>query len=104
MSCRDHAERGPTLDARLRLRIGKSGNLFILSHQALGTVSVLQIRGPSDQRSHPVRVWRPPGPDSATIPVLYFLHGYPGSAGDPFTAGLHTTTNFCADFLAATSA
>jgi S-formylglutathione hydrolase FrmB len=58
-----------------------------------GTVSVLQIRGPSDLRPHPVRVWRPPGPDSATIPVLYFLHGYPGSAGDPFTAGLARTLN-----------
>ncbi len=58
-----------------------------------GTVSVLQIRGPSDRRPHPVWIWRPPGPDSATIPVLYFLHGYPGSAGDPFTAGLARTLN-----------
>jgi S-formylglutathione hydrolase FrmB len=58
-----------------------------------GTVSVLQIRGPSDRRPHPVWVWRPPGPDSATIPVLYFLHGYPGSASDPFTAGLARTLN-----------
>ena len=53
-----------------------------------GTVSVLQIRGPSDQSSHPVWVWRPPGPDSATIPVLYFLHGYPGAASDPFRDGV----------------
>ena len=58
-----------------------------------GTVSVLQIRGPSDSRSHPVWVWRPPGPDSATIPVLYFLHGYPGTAGDPFASGLAQTLN-----------
>ena len=58
-----------------------------------GTVSVLQVRGPSDRRPHPVWVWRPPGPDSATIPVLYFLHGYPGSASDPFTAGLARTLN-----------
>ena len=58
-----------------------------------GTVSVLQIRGPSDRRPHPVWVWRPPGLDSATIPVLYFLHGYPGSASDPFTAGLARTLN-----------
>jgi S-formylglutathione hydrolase FrmB len=58
-----------------------------------GTVSVLQIRGPSDERPHPVWVWRPPGPDSATIPMLYFLHGYPGSASDPFTAGLARTLN-----------
>jgi enterochelin esterase-like enzyme len=58
-----------------------------------GTVSVLQIRGPSDQRAHPVRVWRPPGPDSAAIPVLYFLHGDPGSARDPFAAGLARELN-----------
>jgi enterochelin esterase-like enzyme len=53
-----------------------------------GTVSVLEIRGPSDRQSHPVWVWRPPGPDSATIPVLYFLHGYPGNGGQPFGYGL----------------
>jgi len=58
-----------------------------------GTVSVLQIRGPSDTQVHPVWVWRPPGPDSATIPVLYFLHGDPGSARDPFTAGLAQALN-----------
>jgi len=53
-----------------------------------GTVSVLQVRGPSDRQAHPVWVWRPPGPDSAAIPVLYFLHGDPGSARDPFAGGL----------------
>jgi len=56
-----------------------------------GTVSVLEIRGPSDTQAHQVWVWRPPGPDSAVIPVLYFLHGDPGSARDPFTAGLAAT-------------
>jgi S-formylglutathione hydrolase FrmB len=58
-----------------------------------GTVSVLQIRGPSDKQPHPVWVWRPPGPDSATIPVLYFLHGYPGHAQSPFADGLAGTLN-----------
>ena len=58
-----------------------------------GTVSVVQIRGPSDRRFHPVWVWRPPGPDSATIPVLYFLHGYPGTARDPFAGGLARILN-----------
>jgi S-formylglutathione hydrolase FrmB len=53
-----------------------------------GTVSVLQIRGPADSSAHPVWVWRPPGPDSATIPVVYFLHGYPGAASDPFRDGI----------------
>jgi S-formylglutathione hydrolase FrmB len=45
-----------------------------------GTVSVLWVRGPSDSRAFPVWVWRPPGPDSSSIPVIYLLHGYPGSA------------------------
>jgi S-formylglutathione hydrolase FrmB len=53
-----------------------------------GTVTVLQVRGPTDAKWHPVWVWRPPGPDSATIPVLYYLHGYPGEASDPFTDGM----------------
>jgi S-formylglutathione hydrolase FrmB len=58
-----------------------------------GTVSVLQIRGPSDTQALPVRVWRPPGPDSATIPVLYFLPGDPGPARDLFTVGLAEVLN-----------
>ena len=64
-----------------------------------GTVSVLWVRGPSklgeaaggrwgvvppgastDTHAFPVWVWRPPGPDSSSIPVIYLLHGYPGSA------------------------
>lgn len=52
-----------------------------------GTVSVLQVRGPADLSPHPVWVWRPPGPDSAQLPVLYFLHGYPGGGGDVFGEG-----------------
>jgi enterochelin esterase-like enzyme len=58
-----------------------------------GTVSVLQIRGPSDRQLHPVWVWRPPGPDSATIGVVYFLHGYPGTAQDPFSYGMAQILN-----------
>ena len=55
-----------------------------------GQVSVLWTRGPSDTRAYPVWVWRPPGPDSAAIPVVYFLHGYPGEARDCFSAGMAT--------------
>ena len=58
-----------------------------------GTVSVLQVRGPSDKVTHPVWVWRPPGPDSASIPVVYLLHGYPGEAGDAFHSGLAAILN-----------
>jgi len=53
-----------------------------------GTVRVLSVRGPSDRQRHAIWVWRPPGPDSATIPVLYFLHGDPGKARDAFSHGL----------------
>jgi dienelactone hydrolase len=58
-----------------------------------GTVRVLDVRGPTDMFAHPVWVWRPPGPDSATIPVVYYLHGYPGSASDPFSAGVADILN-----------
>jgi S-formylglutathione hydrolase FrmB len=60
---------------------------------ARGTVSVLEVRGPSDRQNHPVWVWRPPGPDAATIPVMYFLHGYPGKASDCLTHGLAAVLN-----------
>jgi S-formylglutathione hydrolase FrmB len=53
-----------------------------------GRVSVLWTRGPADTRAYPVWVWRPPGPDSTAIPVVYFLHGYPGEARDCFSAGM----------------
>lgn len=56
-----------------------------------GILQHLQVRGPSDHQLHDVWVWRPPGPDSARIPVLYVLHGLPGSASDPFQHGLART-------------
>ena len=56
-----------------------------------GIVQHLEVRGPSDHQPHDVWVWRPPGPDSALIPVLYVLHGNPGSASDPFQHGLPKT-------------
>jgi S-formylglutathione hydrolase FrmB len=53
-----------------------------------GIVEDLRVRGPADAAWHSVWVWRPPGPDSALIPVLYFLHGNPGGPGDAFSHGL----------------
>jgi S-formylglutathione hydrolase FrmB len=58
-----------------------------------GTTSVRWVRGPSDTRPFPVWVWRPPGPDSSSIPVIYLLHGYPGSALGPFTGQLAAILN-----------
>jgi S-formylglutathione hydrolase FrmB len=58
-----------------------------------GTISMLRVRGPGDTHPFPLWVWRPPGPDSASIPVIYFLHGYPGAAGDACSAGLVDVLN-----------
>ncbi|HEX8005501.1 MAG TPA: hypothetical protein VF482_03640, partial [Trebonia sp.] len=58
-----------------------------------GTVSVLSVRGPADRKPFGVWVWRPPGPDSASIPVIYLLHGYPGAAKDAFSNGLAAILN-----------
>jgi S-formylglutathione hydrolase FrmB len=58
-----------------------------------GTLSLLRVRGPSDTHPFDVWVWRPPGPDSASIPVIYLLHGYPGTARDAFRSGLAAILN-----------
>src|SRR5487761_492250 len=58
-----------------------------------GTVSELQVQGPADRHPPPFWVWRPPGPDSATIPVVYYLHGYPGLASDAFSDGVSDALN-----------
>ena len=55
---------------------------------ARGSVQVLHVA--SADADVPVRdvwVYRPPVPDSATLPVVYFLHGIPGQASDFFNAG-----------------
>jgi poly(3-hydroxybutyrate) depolymerase len=54
-----------------------------------GKISVLRLHLPwARSVTRDVWVYRPPVPDSSTLPVLYFLHGIPGSATDPFKAGL----------------
>lgn len=47
-----------------------------------GKVSIIQVAG------REVDVYRPAVPDAATLPVVYFLHGVPGTASDVFNAGL----------------
>lgn len=54
---------------------------------------MLAVRGPGDTRPYAVWVWRPPGPDSSSIPVVYLLHGYPGEARNAFGAGLAAVLN-----------
>lgn len=58
-----------------------------------GTVQVINVRGPSDSNRHPIWIWRPPGHDSSLIPVVYLLHGYPGTAGQAFSSGLALLLN-----------
>lgn len=54
----------------------------------LGTQSTLVLHRDGSPTPRPVRIWRPPVPDSARLPVVYLLHGVPGSPDDPFDAGL----------------
>jgi S-formylglutathione hydrolase FrmB len=49
---------------------------------------VLHVAVPESDNTREVLVYRPAVADSANLPVLYFLHGFPGSASDPFDAGV----------------
>lgn len=54
-----------------------------------GRVEVLRLRVPGQgEQTRPVWVYRPRVRDSARLPVLYFLHGLPGSPRDVFDTGL----------------
>jgi S-formylglutathione hydrolase FrmB len=55
---------------------------------ARGTIETLHVAVPGDHTTRNVVVYRPDVPDSVDLPVLYILHGSPGSASDPFDAGL----------------
>jgi len=63
-------------------------DVWSFSTHRRGVVRHIAVRGPADRKPHDVWIWRPPGPDSARIPVLYFLHGNPGGARDAFRHGL----------------
>jgi len=53
-----------------------------------GRVTVLHVASAdTDVPIRDVWVYRPPVPDSAALPVVYFLHGLPGQASDLFEAG-----------------
>jgi S-formylglutathione hydrolase FrmB len=54
-----------------------------------GTEQTLHVAVPGDPGvTRTVRLYRPAVADSADLPVLYLLHGFPGSASDAFDAGL----------------
>jgi len=55
-------------------------------------VQVINVASSDPGRtSRSIYVYRPAGPDSPTLPVLYLLHGQFGSPNDPFSAGLRAT-------------
>jgi S-formylglutathione hydrolase FrmB len=56
-----------------------------------GSISRLVVTDPTGRRS-PVLVWRPNGPDSADIPVVYLLHGVPGDAEGAAKTGVIQAT------------
>ena len=59
-----------------------------------GTVSVLALAAPGEATAdRSVYVYRPAVPDSADLPVVYFLHGVPGGPDDVFAAGLASYLN-----------
>jgi S-formylglutathione hydrolase FrmB len=54
-----------------------------------GRVELLRLpSGDADRGAREVWVYRPPGPDRADLPVMYFLHGYPGSDRNAEDVGL----------------
>lgn len=64
------------------------------SQRCAGTVTRLSLpdaTAPDGRRS--VWVWRPPGTDARTIPVLYLLHGDPGGSEDLERAGIARDLN-----------
>ena len=53
-----------------------------------GTTETIQLRsGDADGHERSVWIYRPAVPDSSDLPVVYFLHGYPGSQDDLAKAG-----------------
>ena len=56
---------------------------------APGRIEVLRLpSGDADRSAREVWVYRPPGADRADLPVVYFLHGYPGDARNGESVGL----------------
>ena len=84
-----------TLDSGAWTTTGTRTTTTALHHRARaavavrGTRQVLHVAVPGDPGvTRAVDVYRPPVADSPDVPVVYLLHGYPGSADEPFANGL----------------
>lgn len=69
-------------------RAGAAGVAARVPASVAGIHQVLHVAVPGTHSTRVVNVYRPPVPDSANLPVLYLLHGSPGSASDPAHAGI----------------
>jgi S-formylglutathione hydrolase FrmB len=59
-----------------------------------GRIVTMTLAAPGESSpDRAVFVYRPAVADSATLPVVYFLHGVPGGPGDVFAAGLANYLN-----------
>jgi len=53
-----------------------------------GTTDTIELpSGDADDRDRAAWIYRPAVPDSSDLPVVYFLHGYPGTQDDLAAAG-----------------
>ncbi|HYL50736.1 MAG TPA: alpha/beta hydrolase-fold protein [Acidimicrobiia bacterium] len=100
IACSAHSEQlapGTSSISATPLTAGRSANLSGVtafgarrdgSVPAHGRIEVLSVRSADrDVTVRDVWVYRPAVPDSATLPVVYFLHGVPGTAADVFSSG-----------------
>lgn len=67
---------------------GPGGDVGAPAPTGPGRVTVLALPGPPGKTIRDVWVYRPAVPDSSTLPVVYWLHGYPDSPGAVFAAGI----------------
>jgi len=99
IACSAHSEQlapGTSSISATPLTAGRSANLsgvtaFGARRDASvphGRIEVMSVRSADrDVTVRDVWVYRPAVPDSATLPVVYFLHGVPGTAADVFSSG-----------------
>lgn len=100
IACSAHSEQlapGTSSISATPLTAGRGANLSGVtafgarrdaSVPAHGRIEVMSVRSADrDVTVRDVWVYRPAVPDSATLPVVYFLHGVPGTAADVFSSG-----------------